>query len=789
MSQHNMIRTVAASFALILASAMQASPITQSQAQAIASQFMTGKTLQSVNLQRGQLAPRQCAYYVFNAEAHQGYVIVSGNDLLPAILGYSDMGTFDANDVPPAMQSLLDYYAESITNAPAQPAKLIARDGVAPMTTSIWGQGEPFNHHLQFQDTTATGDTIVWQAQVGSAATAMAQLMYYHKWPEATELAIPGYTIQDYNHVLSALPDTTFSWSLMQDVYHTTDSANANGLAVALLCQYCAQALETDFLPNSSNAATNTLPNKLIQYFDYAATARFVKRESYSTQAWEDLLYTELTAKRPVIYRGENNAELHTFIVDGCDNSGLYHINWGWNGQSNGYFVLSDLNPTGQGTGGYINKQAMVIGAQPDDGSLGENHIRFHSMTVRSMSSTPIDSLGNYKVNVTGVFHNNSNEAETFDYGWGIYLGDELLSPLATKSRTTPLPPNYQVTSTFDLEFGSELSDSTYFLRPIWSELDEDNWKVCEGGQLNFIEVTLAEDTCIYVLHGMTGTPQYVVNDLTFTGTLHAGKQVTATANITNLGNTLGDPIYLLDNGTKAYTTMVDVDKDCTGDIKFYFTPDTADTHIITLSQLENGTDTLFVQELVIDSMPAATLTMESQILNVTDTLNLIITSRIYSIEATITNVDTLAYDEDIVLRLFRIQDGENGIAVQDVVMPLQLAPDETQVVRFDCDNVIDGEQYYCQLYYYSAGERILCSGTPPFTLVFPAAPLLPGDINGDGLVDIADINVVINVMLSLTPDPSPGGEGSPADVTGDGQVDIADVNAVINIMLGKTDQ
>ena len=552
----------------------------------------------------------------------------------------------------------------------------------------------------------------------------------------------------------------------------------------ALLNLYCAQALQTDFVNDGSTASAIAIPGLLAQYFGYAASTRFVKRESYNTQAWENLLYGELQDARPVIYRCESSAGEHTFIIDGCDDTGLYHVNWGWNGQGNGYFVLSDLNPTAQGAGGYIYKQAMIIGAQPADGSLGENHVRFHSMTVRSMSGTPVDSLGNYRVNVTGVFHNNSNEAEAFDYGWGIFLGDEMLSTLATRSRPTPLPPNYQVTSTFDLDFGAELSDSTYFLRPIWSPLEADDWKVCEGGDLNFIEATLVEDTCIYVVHGMAGTPQYVVNDLTFAGTLHAGKQVTATASITNLGNTLNDPIYLLDNGTKAYVTMVDVDKDCTGDIKFYFTPDTAGTHIITVSLLENGTDTLFVQELVIDSMPAVQLTMASQILNVTDTLNYIVTSRTFSIKTTVTNADTIDYDEDIVLRLFRLHDGQNGIAVQDVIMPLQLAPGDSLVMQIDCDNVFDGQQYYCQLYYYSAGNLIRCSETPPYILVFPDVPVLPGDINGDGKVDIADVNAVINAMLGKSP--SSGEEENPADINGDGIVDIADVNAVINLMLGK---
>ena len=782
-TQHNPIRILAVAVALALATSLWANPISQGQAKSIASRFMASKTLKHVDLKHSQHAPRQGAYYVFNAQPGQGYVIVAGDDRLPSILGYSDTGTFDFNHVPPAMQQLLDYYAQC--QAPSQPTRLIARDAIRPLTHSIWGQGAPFNKFLLLSDTTAVGDTIHWQAQPESAATAMAQLMYYHQWPQETLLPIPEYTTTTKGHVMPELPDTTFAWDMMRDAYHTTDSTAA-GEAVALLYLYCAQALQTDLLETASTAAAVAIPELLTQYFGYDVSTRNVKRDTYSTQAWEDMLYAELQAHRPVIYRGDRDTDQHTFIIDGCDDTGLFHVNWGWDGQSNGYFVLSDLNPDAwdiegaQEQCGYIMRQAMVIGAQPGSESTVQSNIRFHSMNVHGMSDNPVDSLGNYRVNVTGVFHNNTHAEKAFDYGWGLFQDGDMLGTLSTKSRTTPLAPNHQVTSTFDLEFGAELNDDTYYLRPIWSDLDANDWKVCEGGDLNFIEVTLAQDTCIYVLHGMAGTPEYVVNDLTFDGTLHAGKMVTATANITNLGYTLGDPIFLLDNGTKAYTTMIDVDQGCTGNIKFYFTPDTAGIHTITLSLLESGADTLFVQDLAIDSMPAVELMMRSQILNVTDTTNHIITSRTYSIEATINNVDTIAYDVDIVLRLFRIQDDENGIAIQDIAMPLQLAPGDSVVVQIDCDNVVDGEQYCCQLYYYSAGELIPCDVTPPHTIVFPEAPLLPGDINGDGVVDISDVNIVINIMLGKE-EPTPT-----SDVTDDGQVDISDVNAVINIMLGK---
>ena len=57
--------------------------------------------------------------------------------------------------------------------------------------------------------------------------------------------------------------------------------------------------------------------------------------------------------------------------------------------------------------------------------------------------------------------------------------------------------------------------------------------------------------------------------------------------------------------------------------------------------------------------------------------------------------------------------------------------------------------------------------------------PELPGDTNGDGTVNIADVNDIIDIILS-------GGTNATADVNGDGVVNISDLNAVIDIILGK---
>ena len=899
------LRTITLLITALTAAFAWANPISVNQAQSVASRILSGKTLERVSLQRAHQAPGQnAAYYVFNAKANQGYVIVAGDDALPPVLGYSDKGAIDPNDIPEALQQLLDYYAECTASAPNRPAKLIARNAIAPLTTSIWGQSEPFNIYLPFTRTTTNDDGTprAWHGKVGCVATAMAQLLYYYKWPDANELPIPEYTTKTNGYHMPELPVTTFEWDLMKDSYNTTDSLNESGQAAAKLSLYCAQALEMDFQKSTSSASTSRITSLLVQYFKYAATARYVQRANYNTQSWEDLLYAELQAQRPVIYRGDKNPGGHAFLVDGCDNTGLFHVNWGWNSLSDGYFVLSDLNPDAQGIGGaegecgYIFGQAMITGVKPNDWSMAPTNVRFYTMIINSFTGTRTSSNGNFNINVSGRFHNNTSEEEVFDYGWGLFQGNQLLSTVGEiKSRTNPLAPNYYLNNTSSLDFGAGLADGTYYLHPIWSELYENDWHVCEGGMVNYIEVTINGNNCTYEEYGASATPQYQANELTFVGTMHAGRQVTATASITNLGNTVGDMIYIMDNGTKANVSLTDLQKGETGDVVFYITPATAGTHTITLSLKEDGSNPLITRELNIEAMPAASLTMSNKILYVTDAVNKIITSYTYSVETTVTNTGANAYNEDIVLRLYRVSNGTSGTVVQDVAMPLQLEPGETKVVRFDCDNVVSGEKYFCWVYYFSAGEKIKCKGTSSHTLIFPTEPTtvyligdaplggwnpetpiqmteeegiytytanmeeakdvyfvftegigsweeinghrygpteanqdvvvgeemttqlstndqaayklaaevgeytftfdlanlkfkvekigspgIPGDSNGDGQIDITDVNAVINMMLGkVAMDPI-------CDMDGSGNIDISDVNAIINKMLGK---
>ncbi len=792
MTKNILLRATVLTLAVVSTTLMWANPITESQAQAIASQFMTGKTLQSVNLQRGQHAPRLGAYYVFNAEASTGFVIVAGNDRLPAILGYSDTGTFDATDVPPAMQELLDYYAEQANNPSAQPPQRVSRTPVAPLLKSIWGQGNPFNYYLPFtRTTTSNGVTTAHHAVTGCVATAMAQVMYYHKWPSKTTRTIPAYTSESESDDLTfyrpALGITTFAWSSMKNAYQYGDTANASGQAVAKLMQYCDQSLEMVFGKNSSSALTNHIPYALTTYFNYDASIHYVNRESYTTADWENLLYNELRANRPVVYRGTKNPGGHAFVCDGCDASGLFHINWGWNSLSNGYFLLSDLNPDAQGIGGsdgecgYIYGQAMVIGIKPQANSTDQLIIRFYGMDYQSGTTlTRSSSSADFSFSIYGRFLNASNVAKTFDYGFGLFQGSTMLSTLYTKSYSNELDPNWYIHNTWTVNFGKNMTSGTYYIRAIYSESGKNQWKLCEGASANYIQVVINNNSCSMTVFGSGATPNYTASSMTFSGTKHTGKQLDVTANITNKGNTQGDMIYLFVDGVKTTSGMADMAKNASANVTFHFTPTTAGTKTVKLSLSEDGSNPLITKTVSITAMPAATLTVTNTVLNAT---NNVINSNKFSVNSVIKNTGASTYNEDVTLRLYRVVNGNRGSNVQDVTIPVTIAAGASKTVQFDCENVIDGENYFAWVYYFSSGTQVQSSGTYSYTMQFPTSTLTTGDINGDGEVDISDVNIIINIMLGKAQASSYPGN---ANVNGQGGIDIADINAVINIMLGK---
>ena len=791
----NKIYTLLFAMCLAIASSTAwAESINENQAIRIAESFMTSHRLPATGLKLAKKAPQlnapsqagKAAYYVFNSGQSQGgYVIIAGDDRAPAVLGYSDKGTFEAQTVPEAMQDLLDSYAEQI-EALSQGYKsaptTTSGPAIAPLLTSCWNQKSPHNHLLPF----VAGS----RAVVGCAATAMAQIMYYWKWPVRPSMTIPEYTTSTYSIYMPALPPVDFNWDAMQDNYQSSDTLSEAGLAAATLSLYCAQSLEMNFQDGTSAATTSRATQILSTYFGYKASVHTLWRLNYTTQEWNDMLYSELEASRPVIYSGSKKSGGHAFICDGYDGEGLFHINWGWNSQSNGYFLLNVLNADMQGTGsasgvyGYVYSQAAIVGIEPGEGA---NVFALTATDLALNSATTTRSGTNYdfRAVVTGRFRNLTSQVMTVSFGWALYQGSTFKSMLYESYHTSLRPGFYLTSSNRTLKFGSGITSGTYRIVPVYSEYYAENWRPCIGADRNYIEVVINGNTCTVTGHGNASEPNYTVNDITMEGMMHNGRPVDINVNLTNNGEWNNRLLYMFVDGTFKASGMVDLANGETADIPFRFMPTEAGNYTLTWSWNDDGSDPIATRTVTINPMPKASLSGTMQVLNITDAANKIVTSDKFSVALTVTNDSTVTYNEELSFKLYKHTYSNTGTSVQGINIPIVLEPGETKTVQADFDNVIDGWKYFVNAYFYNAGTQVKIIGTSFYTIVFPEAlEYETGDVNGDGKVSIKDVTDLINYLLSENEE---GIILDNADVNSDGKISIKDVTDLINLLLTQS--
>ena len=320
-------------------------------------------------------------YYVFNAAASQGFVVISGDDCVGEnlVLGYTAQGSFDANAVPDNMQWWLDEMESQIASLSRMGAKakvVELHEDIAPLVTTLWNQGN--NTYNPQNPYNALCPEMNGQLCVtGCMATALAQVMYYHRWPqEPIAGPIPAYTsAHDLN--LDELPVTTFDWQNMVDDY-TQETTEEQQNAVATLMRYCGQTVQMDYTPEISNGIIYDV-DMLVKLFGYDQEVYTARADDYTVSGWDMQLYNELKDGRPLVYSGMSSGGGHAFVIDGYqvqDGSSFFHVNWGWGGLDNGYFKIALLNANAHGTGssstsdGYNRRQEALIGLQPAKGPL-----------------------------------------------------------------------------------------------------------------------------------------------------------------------------------------------------------------------------------------------------------------------------------------------------------------------------------------------------------------------------------------------------------------------------------
>lgn len=300
-------------------------------------------------------------FYIFNVPSG-GYSVVAADDRIPAILGYSDDGHFDPQQMPDNMRWWLGQYEQEIARFLANPRSNASastnrpvRTPVEPLLTTRWNQSEPFN------DDCPTDPQTGRKSVTGCVATAMAQVMKHHNWPPQAKGERNHYSFEGH----------AYDWGNMLDVYTQNSYNSTQASAVSLLMRDCGISVDMNYSSSASGAQTNSVGYALTEYFGYDPGLRLHLRWSYPLDEWEDLIYEEMTAGRPVYYSGAGTGG-HAFVCDGYRGSGYFHFNWGWGGAQDGWFRLFALNPTaggiGSSDGGYNSQQQIFTHVMPDTG-------------------------------------------------------------------------------------------------------------------------------------------------------------------------------------------------------------------------------------------------------------------------------------------------------------------------------------------------------------------------------------------------------------------------------------
>ena len=338
---------------------LQARPIDVEKAKEIGGNFVRanfGETRQIHDLQlvyTGSTDRGEICFYAFNV-GEEGFVIVSADDRFRPIVGYSDEGPFETENMSPE----LEFYLEKIIEARTSPnaiffdntaeewqsvkdsGKLISRNGGKSATyicTTKWNQDSPYNYYAPEASSGPGG-----RCYAGCVATAMSQVM--KQWDTPLQgTGSHSYYCPGYGRLEANFGETTYDWE------HMTTTLNGNSTqeeieAIATLMYHCAIAVDMGFSPTGSGANSWDVPRAIRQYFSYTNHANLKSRDMYSLLDWQDMLKESIDKYWPLYYSGFSSTAGHAFVCDGYDDSDLFHFNWGWGGSSDGWFVIDEID-------------------------------------------------------------------------------------------------------------------------------------------------------------------------------------------------------------------------------------------------------------------------------------------------------------------------------------------------------------------------------------------------------------------------------------------------------------
>ena len=444
---------------------------------------------------RAAATATQQPYYVFNDDAGKGFVVIAGDDKMGKVLAYSKEASIDMANLNPEARYLFDSYRQvyeelgknkTLTTRAGAATK--AADAVQPLLKSKWGQDYPYSKLTQYV--------------TGCVATAVAQVMYYHKWP-AQGKGQESYKVTFDNTVRSAdFTKSHYDWDNMLPDYNRRNITTKQEDAVALLMNDVGIATNMQYTDRASGTQSYMAERALRNYFDYDAS--MVTRSYEGVDNFIEIVKNELRNGFPLYISGDSRSGGgHAWVCDGFDKEDMFHMNFGWNGQANGYYSLATLSVTSTGSefnGAQhsFNRGLHVIAIHPNKPNTPkiDDDIAYQSPTIKFnndgmmtfVGDAPTTTSDAAKVMFTG-FVNYANAVLVGDIGLGIYDQEGKLikvTPYGQDGRKIFSKERFVFNDgewvsggvindkvTFTLDFKA-LPDGTYSLCPIAARMLED---------------------------------------------------------------------------------------------------------------------------------------------------------------------------------------------------------------------------------------------------------------------------------------------------------------------------
>ena len=705
----------------------KAESVTKSEAYSTAQQYMFAKgkiisqsktPFRSVRKVNGQ--PESAYYYVFNADGGNGYVIVSGDDRTPEILGYVDKGSFDPDNIPENMKSWLQLYADQIKfladnnitvnkNAVRARARSQAtRRSVPELLTTRWNQGQPYNitcPDYYLEDDTKEQTPLPRRSgpATGCTATAMAQLMNFYRYPNATKNVIPGYSITYTSKTngsratvsQKAIPKgTVIDWDNMQDRYSWNNGhvANAQDSAVANLMHMCGQAVNMHYGPSSG---ANFSAEAYIKYFGFDNSCYVGERGDYSIDDWFDMIYNEISQGYPVLFSGFSSGGGHAFVLDGFDGDNLFHVNWGWGGGSNGWFLVGILNP-GDNSGigassssdGYSMGQRALFNLRLPD---YDNYDTYLSIKDVSVSGTSIRATFENKTGATGSFHT----------GIVRIADDGTIALVGSPQSSSNMSNNTSVSKTFPIK--GKLPEGTYQLSPASKAIRNTEWRPKYNMRSQYVEAVVDADGNVTLTpYNISAGSSISIDTITFPGTRVVGKEQEVKVTFRNNGNEYFKEVHMFASQTqqKIYTdcrSIVPVRKGETVDISYFFTPEETGTYNLWFCTSSSGSGEVGRGTIdIITDAQAEKSNLSVSSYTITNAVSNVVYGNKLVGKATIRNNDSKEYDGWIKLQVWNQPSGSSTAwAGTSHSYQVDIQPAKSVVIDFDFEDLSENNKYF----------------------------------------------------------------------------------------------